>query len=80
MSLICKLFGHTMQYPAGSGHDYGEVYGGYADGIRRQHYQLRVKCSRCGEKYHAGSFHGPLSLYANPKSRPQDPDNQKTPE
>lgn len=67
MSIICKLFGHTMQHPERSGWDYGKVYGGYKDGIGREHYQLRVACSRCGQMYHAGSFHGPLNIYANPK-------------
>lgn len=60
MKLLCILFGHRMWHYPGHGGDYGEVRGGYVDGIGREHWQLRVRCCRCGEKFHAGSFHGPL--------------------
>lgn len=60
MSILCKLFGHKQaQYP-GHGADYGKVWGGHIDGIGREHWHLTVRCQRCDEKFHAGSFHGPL--------------------
>ena len=60
MSVWCRLFGHKQVKYVGHGADYGVVWGGYEDGIRREHWHLRVRCSRCGEQYHAASFHGPL--------------------
>lgn len=60
MSIICKLFGHTPSSTPGIGADYGDVYGGYEDGIRREHFQLRCRCARCGHRFFVGSFHGPI--------------------
>lgn len=60
MSILCKLFGHKQTKYPGHGADYGKVWGGYADGIGREHWRLEVRCQRCGAQYHAGSFHGPL--------------------
>lgn len=57
MSILCKLFGHTLRAYRGHGADYGRVEAGAVDGINRQHCALYVRCGRCGEEYFAGSFH-----------------------
>jgi hypothetical protein len=58
--ILCDFFGHRMGYGRMGGGDYGDVIGGNVDGIGREHYKLFVRCCRCGVRFHAGSFHGPL--------------------
>lgn len=56
--MVCKMFGHR-QYSGWWGDAlYGDVKGGYRDGIGRTHFTVRLKCDRCGEKYAAARFHG----------------------
>jgi hypothetical protein len=56
--LICALFGHVRRSGWWGDGLYGEVCGGYRDGIGRSHYQVRLECDRCGARYTAARFHG----------------------
>lgn len=56
--VICKLFGHR-QYSGWWGDAlYGEVHGGYTDGIGRSHFTVEKPCGRCGKNYVLARFHG----------------------
>ena len=68
MSLLCKLFGHALPKTGWFGDAlYGEIHGGYMDGVGRTHFEVFHKCPRCGEKWRAARFHGnaPNILAAN---------------
>jgi hypothetical protein len=60
--LLCKMIGHVRYAGWWGDALYGPVSGGYTDGIGRSHYQIRLKCDRCGERYTAARFHGPEKL------------------
>lgn len=78
MSLLCRLFGHRIGYYPGHGADYGSVDYCGTDGIGREHWRLAVRCCRCGEQFHGGSFHAPLFIKASLPSR--DDSKKKAPQ
>lgn len=59
MAFLCKLFGHRLPFAGWWGDGlYGEVSGGYTDGIGRTHFQATQVCSRCGQRWTVARFHG----------------------
>lgn len=61
MGILCKMFGHREMGYYRDGAPYGKVRGGQADGTGRLHYQVELKCDRCGATFIGARFHGPLS-------------------
>lgn len=57
-NLICKILGHKQRSGWWGDGLYGEVRGGYADGVGRTHYTVHLNCDRCGQNYIAARFHG----------------------
>jgi hypothetical protein len=55
------LFGHKMPRGYGNGVPYLTPWGGYTDGIGREHWHLDAQCERCGRDFPVGKFHGPLA-------------------
>ena len=63
--LLCRLFGHRRYAGWWGDGLYGEVIGGYRDGIGRSHYQIRKECDRCGTEYTLARFHGGTGALRN---------------
>ena len=61
MKLLCKLFGHVRRAGWWGDGLYGDVSAGGRDGTGRHHYEVRLKCDRCGKNYTAARFHGPAN-------------------
>lgn len=60
MRVLCKLFGHKRNSGWWGDGLYGTLRGPNTDGIGRAHYTVTLECDRCGERYLAARFYGPI--------------------
>ncbi len=60
MSCLCRLFGHrTERYGYREAYGRAEFY--TIDNLGTEHWNLTMRCSRCGDRYTVAKFHGPLA-------------------
>lgn len=59
MNFFCKHFGHKIPTGYAGGIPYGDTMYFGTDGLGVEHYQVCLKCTRCGKGFPVVNFHVP---------------------